>query len=260
MSGMSGQSLRHRVLPTVVPFVLAAALGLGITGGAAPALLAAHTADGPVQTTFSIGTSVKGRPITVVDRAYPGAHTPVVIIGNIHGDERAGLRVVHDLLTRTLPRNVDLYLIRTANPDGVAADRRTNADHVDLNRNFPYRWRSADVGTTQWSGPAALSEPESQALRAFVRKIKPALIVIFHQPLFAVGAQPSTLPVARALAKGMRLPVRNLTCGSACFGSFSSWVNNRTDSVAVTVEFGRTASDPRIRRAARTVLSVGAAL
>ena len=192
-------------------------------------MVGAAAAAGPKVETFTIGTSVKGRPITVVHRAYPGAHTRVVIIGSIHGDERAGLRVVHDLLGRTLPRNVDLYLMRTANPDGVAADRRTNAHHVDLNRNFSYHWRSANMGTTQWSGPAALSEPESQALRVFVRKIKPALIVIFHQPLFAVGAQPSTMPVARALAKGMRLPVRSFTCSSACYGSFTSWVNHRTD-------------------------------
>lgn len=256
MSGMSGQRLRPRrhVLPIFV------AIGLGLTSGTGPVLVAAHTADGPVQTTFSIGTSVKGRPITVLHRAFPGADKRVVIIGSIHGDERAGLRVVRDLLTRRLPRNVDLYLMRTANPDGVAADRRTNADRVDLNRNFPYRWHSADIGTTQWSGPSALSEPESRALRDFVRKIKPALIVIFHQPLFAVGAQPSTMPVARALAKGMGLPVRSLTCGTVCYGSFSSWVNNRTDSAAVTVEFGQTAADSRIRRAARTVLSVGAGL
>jgi protein MpaA len=256
MSGMSGQRLRRSALLVSV----ATALGLGLAGGGAPVLVAARAVDGPQVTTFSIGTSVKGRPITVVRRAFPGASKKVVVIGSIHGDERAGLRVVRDLLGRRLPDNVDLYLLRTANPDGVAADRRTNADHVDLNRNFPYRWRSINKGTNQWSGPAALSEPESQALRTFVGQIDPALIVVFHQPLFGVGAQDSTMPVVRALAKGMGLPVRNFHCTGACYGSFTSWVNNRTGSVAVTVEFGHTAADSRIRRAARTVLSVGAGL
>jgi murein peptide amidase A len=235
-------------------------LGLSLTLGVAPVLVAARATDGPQVTTFSIGTSVKGRPITVVHRAFPGANKRLVVIGSIHGDERAGLRVVRDLLGRRLPRKVDLYLLRTANPDGVAADRRTNADHVDLNRNFPYRWRSINKGTETWSGPAALSEPESQALRTFVRTVDPALVVVFHQPLFGVGAQDSTLPVVRALAKGIGLPVRDFHCTGACYGSFTSWVNNRTGSVAVTVEFGHTASDSRIRRAARTVLSVGAGL
>jgi murein peptide amidase A len=257
MSGMSGQHLRRHVPAAVLPVLVALGLGLGPTGGAAPALVAARSAAGPVQTTFSIGTSVKGRPITVVHRAFPGATKKVVVIGSIHGDERAGLRVVHDLLGRRLPVDVDLYLLRTANPDGVAADRRTNADHVDLNRNFSYRWRNINKGTTTWSGPAALSEPESRALRAFVLTLKPDLIVVFHQPLFGVGAQDSTLPVVREIAKGMGLPVRDFHCTGACYGSFTSWVNNRTDSVAVTVEFGHTASDSRIRRAARTLLSVG---
>jgi murein peptide amidase A len=256
MSGMSGQRLRRSVLLVVAATVL----GLGLTAGAAPALVAAQGADAPQVTKFSIGTSVKGRSITVVHRAYPGATKKIVVIGSIHGDERAGLRVAHDLLGRSLPRNVDLWVFRTVNPDGVAADRRTNADGVDLNRNFPYRWRSINRGTSQWSGPGALSEPESQALRAFVLKLDPTLIVVFHQPLFGVGAQDSTLPVVRALAKGMGLPVRDFHCTGACYGSFTSWVNNRTNSLAVTVEFGHTASDSRIRRAARTVLSVGAGL
>jgi protein MpaA len=251
---MFGQRLRR--------YVLTVTLGLGLTCGAAPGLVDAQAASGPQQATFSIGTSVKGRPITVVHRAHPGAHTRVVIIGSIHGDERAGLRVVRDLLGRNLPRNVDLYLVRTVNPDGVAADRRTNAHHVDLNRNFSYHWRRLNAGNTQWSGPSALSEPESRALRAFVLKIDPALIVVFHQPLFAVGAQAQAKasPVVRALATGMGLPIRKLSCNSTCFGSFTSWVNHRTHGVAVTVEFGQQASDNRIRRAARTVLSVGAGL
>jgi len=238
------------------------ALGLGLTCGAAPVLVAAQAADGPQETTFSIGTSVKGRPITGVHRAYPGARNKVVIIGSIHGNERAGQRVVRDLLGRSLPRDVDLWLLRTVNPDGVAADTRTHADHVDLNRNFSYHWRSLNRGTIEWSGPRALSEPESRALRAFILKIDPALIVVFHQPLFAVGAQTQAkaAPVVRALARGMGLPIRTLNCNSTCFGSFSSWVNHRTDGVAVTVEFGQSVSDSRIRRAARTLLSVGAGL
>jgi predicted deacylase len=252
MSGMSGQNLRRSAL--------ALALGLGLVCGASPLVVGAAAAAGPKEETFSIGTSVKGRPLTVVHRAYPGARNKVLIIGNIHGDERAGLRVVKDLLDRTLPRDVDLYLLRTANPDGVHADRRTNAHHVDLNRNFPYKWRSINQGTSTWSGPSKLSEPESQALKRFVKKLDPALIVTFHQPLFGVGANTKAMPVVRAIAAGIHLPVRSFSCTSACYGSFTSWVNHRTDGVAVTVEFGEHAAKKRIRRAARTVLRVGAAL
>lgn len=235
----------------------AAALAAGLALPALPAAAPAQASAGPSLSRFSIGTSVRGRPITVVHRAWPGATRRVVVIGSIHGDERAGLRVFRDLRERALPRNLDLYLIRTVNPDGVVADRRTNAHRVDLNRNFPYRWGSSGKGTETWSGPAPLSEPESLALRTFVRHLAPRLVLTFHQPLFGVGANDKGMRVVRAIAAGMRLPVKNFACTGVCYGTFTSWVNHRTDGLAVTVEFGRTASATRIRRAARTVLAVG---
>ena len=40
------------------------------------------------------------------------------------------------------PRGTALWLIEDLNPDGHAAGTRQNANGVDLNRNFPYRWQS----------------------------------------------------------------------------------------------------------------------
>jgi predicted deacylase len=251
MSDMSRRSVSRSLV--------CVALVLGLAGAGAAAA-DARTGDQPQVARFTIGTSVKGRPISVVHRAYPGATTKVVVIGSIHGNERAGLRVVRDLRGRGLPRNLDLYLLRTANPDGLAADRRTNAHGVDLNRNFPYRWHSIDRGGPTYSGPTAGSEPETRALRAFVRRLRPALIVTFHQPLYGVGANDKAMPVVRALARGMRLPVKKFSCTGVCYGSFTSWVNHSTPGLAVTVEFGRTVSSARVRRAARTIVAVGSGL
>src|SRR5882672_9059370 len=101
--------LRRALVTVAVATALVAGVGPSVAGAA----------EGPERTRFEIGTSVRGRPITVVHRAWPGATTKVVVIGNIHGDELAGLRVVRRLRERrTLPRNLDLYLVRTANPDG----------------------------------------------------------------------------------------------------------------------------------------------
>lgn len=245
MAGMPGTR--------VLRLVLAATVTLGLAGVVVPA----KAADGPSTERFSIGASVRGRPITVVHRSWPGATRRVLVIGSIHGDERAGLRVIHDLRGRGLPRSLDLWLVRTANPDGVVADRRTNAHRVDLNRNFPYRWRSINRGTETWSGPAPLSEPESRALRRLVRRVHPQLVVIFHQPLFGVGANDRGMRVVRALARGTGLPVKSFNCTGVCHGSFSSWVNHRTRGLALTVEFGRRAADTRVRRVARAVVAVG---
>jgi len=230
---------------------------------AALAAAPVHATDGPTAapavTTVRevIGESVRGRPIRLIHRTREGAPTRVLVIGSIHGDEQAGMRVVRRLLARdTLPREVDLWLVPTVNPDGVAAYTRTNARGVDLNRNFPYRWRTSARGAT-WSGMRPLSEPESRSLRDLVRRLDPALTVTFHQPLFGVGANDKAMPVVRAIAEGMRLPVREFVCTGICPGSFTSWLNARTDGLAVTVEFGRTVPAWRVRAAERTILRVG---
>lgn len=207
-----------------------------------------------------VGSSVRGRPIVAWHRARPGATRTLLVIGNIHGDEKAGLRVVRRLRERaTLPADVDLWLVPSINPDGTAAGTRTNAHGVDLNRNFPYRWRSSPRGPN-WSGPSYLSEPESQALRRLTLRLQPRLTVIFHQPLFGVGATDKGMGTVRALASGMHLPIHEFRCGSVCTGTYSGWVNHRLNGLAVTVEFGARVSDWRIGRAAVTLLDVGSAL
>lgn len=246
---------RRLHLLTAVATVLAA---LAVLGPAGPA--AGDDSTSVVTAREVVGTSVRGRPIVAWHRARPGATRTLLVIGNIHGDERAGLRVVRRLRDRAqLPADLDLWLVPSVNPDGTAADTRTNAHGVDLNRNFPYRWRRSAPGPT-WSGPADLSEPESQALRRLTLRLRPRLTVIFHQPLFGVGATAKSMPTVRALARGMRLPVDEFRCGRVCTGTYSSWLNHRIDGLAVTVEFGGRVPRWRIGRAAGTLLDVGSAL
>ena len=83
---------------------------------------------------------------------------------------------------------------------------------------------------------------------------------MFHQPLFGVGANDTGMSTVRALARGMRLPVDDFTCGGVCHGTFTGWANHRTDGLGVTVEFGRRVPDWRIHRAEATLLDVGSLL
>ncbi len=253
---------RHRAASVALAAIallvaLAVPTGTTATAGENDAPAASAEPSAIIKTREVVSTSVNGRPIVLIHRARPEATRRLLVIGSMHGDERAGTRVVRRLLTRAkLPRDLDLWLIPTMNPDGAAADRRTNANGVDLNRNFPYRWhRSARTAT--WSGTRPLSEPESETVRSVVRRVDPQLTVIFHQPLFGVGKVDGGMRTVRALAAGMRLPVREYSCGSVCYGTFSGWVNHRTDGLAVTVEFGRSASAWRIGRAATTLVQVG---
>jgi len=225
-----------------------------------PAGATARTTSAVVTTREVVGQSVDGRPIVAIHRARPGATRVVLVIGCIHGDEQAGMRVVRRLRDRaTLPADLDLWLVPTVNPDGVAADRRTNAHGVDLNRNFTYRWRPSSHGLT-WSGPAPLSEPESVALQALQERLNPVLTVVFHQPLFGVGSTDKSMPTVRAIARGMRLPIADLNCTGVCYGTFTGWINARTAGLGVTVEFARRVPDWRIGAAAGTVVRVGSVL
>ncbi len=75
--------------------------------------------------------------------AYGPSAAPrkILVIGVIHGNEQAGLAITRALRRMPVPRGVQFWVLPELNPDGVAADTRQNAHGVDLNRNFPFRWR-----------------------------------------------------------------------------------------------------------------------
>jgi predicted deacylase len=181
----------------------------------------------------------------------------MLVIGSMHGDERAGMRVVRRLRAAVLPAGVDLWTIRTMNPDGTAADRRTNADGVDLNRNFPRYWLRSGAGTTKWSGPRAASEPETRAMMRFLRRVHPRTVLSFHQPLHAVDSyRAKSMTLVRRLSRATGLPVRPLDCGDGCHGTLTDWHNTTLPGRAVTVELGTTATDRQVARVARGLLRI----
>jgi predicted deacylase len=81
-----------------------------------------------------------------------------------------------------------------AGPDGVpwtgSARGRFNARGVDLNRNFGCAWQreAGWSGRAVSAGPAPFSEPESAALRDFVRQHRPDAAVFWHSQAGAVFA------------------------------------------------------------------------
>ena len=144
------------------------------------------------------------------------------MVGCIHGNECAGLAITSALAHEPVPRGVQLWLVPEMNPDGTAADTRQNADHVDLNRNFPYRWeRIADP--TFYSGPYPASEPETRAAMSLVRRLRPAVTIWYHQHMDLVDMAGGDRGVARRYAQiaGLRP-----TCLTFLSGVETGWSNH----------------------------------
>lgn len=209
--------------------------------------LAGATASGAAASV--VGHSVRGRPIVVVRNGDPGAPERVLVFGCIHGDETAGMRVARRLVGGPPLAEAALWVVPTLNPDGVAADTRGNAHGVDLNRNFPFAWRP--LGGGEYSGPHALSEPESRAARRLILKLKPDLTIWFHQPFGLVDRSGGDPAIERRFAQLSGLPLVRLARHP---GSASSWQNHTLHpATAFVVELPAAVSEALVRRASDAV-------
>jgi protein MpaA len=184
------------------------------------AVLAWATAAGA--RTVVIGRSVRGRAITAQVLGPDSAPRRVLLVGCIHGNECAGIRILSALSRLPVPAGVQLWLVREMNPDGTAAGTRQNAHGVDLNRNFPFRWQPVS-DPTYYSGPHPLSEPESQAAVRLIRRIRPAVTIWYHQHEDLVDMAGGDRGIARSYAHLAGLPA---TCLPFLPGTATSWSNH----------------------------------
>ena len=164
--------------------------------------------DAVVRRSITLGYSVHHRPITAIETGDPDSPRRALVVGCIHGNEPAGIAIARALTNTPVPPEVDLWVVADLNPDGVAAGTRANAHGVDLNRNFPYRWRPLGaLGSSSYAGPRPLSEPESRAIAALIRRVRPTLGIWYHQALNVVDNSQGPRPLERryAIATGMSL-------------------------------------------------------
>jgi protein MpaA len=169
-----------------------------------------------------IGRSVQGRPIVAWTLGPDAAPRKILVVGCIHGDECAGLAIVASLRRAPVPSGVQLWLVPELNPDGTAADTRQNARGVDLNRNFPYRWRPIS-DPVYYSGPTSVSEPETKVAIRLVRRIRPAVTIWYHQHMNLVDMAGGDRGVARRYAQ---LTGLKPTCLTFLSGEETAWSNH----------------------------------
>jgi murein peptide amidase A len=200
-----------------------------------------------------LGHSVQGRPIVAFDVGEPGAGRTELVVGCIHGDETAGIAIARRL-ERDSAVGLDLWVVPALNPDGVTAWTRGNAHGVDLNRNFPWRWKPLKGAV--YSGAHPLSEPESKIADRLIRRLRPQVSIWFHQPLDVVDESGGSKAVERRFASAVGFPLVRLAREP---GSAVGWENHiLPGSSAFVVELpAGQLSRAEVGRFARAVLAVG---
>ena len=215
------------------------------------------TAQGNILERRVIGISIQGRPLEAIRMGDPKGVT-VVVIGVIHGNEEAGLLITDELVNMQVPKGVNLWVIPSMNPDGTVLNRRGNANRVDLNRNFPYGWaRIGQPGYWQYSGPNRASEPETKAIVSFLREIKPALGLWYHQDLNIISPGVGFEGEIRARYGAITgLPMKRIT-GGRYTGVAATWQKKGLkNSMAFVVELGKTLSTDEAKVHASAVLDI----
>ena len=165
---------------------------------------------------------MRGRPIIARVLGPDTAPRKLLLVGCIHGNECAGIRILSAVARTRPPAGVQLWLVAEMNPDGTAADARQNAHGVDLNRNFPYAWGPI-ADPTYYSGPHPASEPETRAAMALIRRIRPAVTIWYHQhmDLVDMAGGDNGVPRRYAQVSGMRA-----TCLGIFRGTAPAWSNH----------------------------------
>ena len=151
-----------------------------------------------------IGRSSNQKPIAAVklsDNASLEEDEPAFLfLGIIHGAEPLGLKITLKLIQELISsygenlevtdwvNAYELWFVPVLNVWGYENRARKNANGVDLNRNYDFRWERCSAAgqdcanplSAFYRGPAPFSEPETRAIRDLILEQRPIFGITFH--------------------------------------------------------------------------------
>ena len=238
-------------LPRCKAFSLTVAKGLASKHGIKSKTAWSYDSRTLCHTVSTYGTSLQGRPLNAYIFGNSGPTT--MYVGAIHGNESSS-SVLMKAWIEELERHPAqigqrrIVVIPTINPDGVAANTRTNARGVNLSRNFPTdNWvRSIDDTDGKHKnggGKKPLSEPESKALAAITKQYRPRLLLSFHAIGSLVVGDPGGYSAGYAAKYASMLGYRDATGGSGTFdysitGAYEDWTYRNEGIPSMVIELG----------------------
>lgn len=194
-----------------------------------------------------IGYSVAGKPLEVFQ--FGNGPIEKMIVAGIHGGYEWNTILLADELIEYLethqeiiPPDQTLFILRAFNPDGYERSRgfggRANENNVDLNRNFPSNWKIEWPRVGCWDyipitgGTSEASEPETQALMAFVESHSLKAFISYHSAALGIfpGGQPPdprSQSLAESIAEVSSYPYPPLDAGCMYTGQLVDWVSDQ---------------------------------
>ena len=137
-----------------------------------------------------------------------------------------------------------LLFIPCLNPDGMQLGQRTNANGVDLNRNFPTKnWGENhgdnatcdDAETAYYGGTSGGSEIETQFLIDTISEFKPNKILTLHAPYKVVNYDGPAKELAEKISTIINYPVE-ASIGYPTPGSFGTYAGVERQIPTITLE------------------------
>ncbi|MFN3188605.1 MAG: M14 family metallopeptidase [Candidatus Paceibacteria bacterium] len=162
-----------------------------------------------------IGQSADGNDISAY--TFGTGTKEILLISGIHGGYSWNTsQLAYELIdhlegTQDNLEDVRVTVIPVLNPDGLdttfgttgrlnsnlvsaipsdTVPGRFNGNSVDINRNFDCQWQASGVwqNRTVSGGSTAFSEPEAQAIRAYIEKYRPTAAIVYYSAAGGVYA------------------------------------------------------------------------